>query len=193
MANQSICKIPGCGKGGHVRRGLCNKHYHRWRNHGDPNKAGNYAGRGEAMRFLLAHMHDDCPKWPFARDTNGYGNIQFKGRVTKVSRVVCELAFGPAPSPFHDAAHNCGKGHEGCFGASCIEWKTKAENQEDRIAHGTSNRGERHGLAKLSVDTVREIRRRAEFETQSAIARSLGISRGTVSDIVLRKRWAWLD
>lgn len=31
-----ICKIDGCGRDGHLRRGWCNAHYRRWLTHGDP-------------------------------------------------------------------------------------------------------------------------------------------------------------
>jgi hypothetical protein len=144
------------------------------------------------MRHLLAHMHDDCPKWPFARGKGGYGHIQHDGRVKDVHRLVCEMTHGPAPSPAHDAAHSCGKGREGCFGAGCISWKTKGENQADRIAHGTHDQGERQYAAKLAVAQVLEIRASEGSEPPRATAKRFGVSRATIRDIQRRRRWAWL-
>lgn len=37
MADKSICSIPGCDNPAHNVRGWCQKHYHRWLRHGDPN------------------------------------------------------------------------------------------------------------------------------------------------------------
>lgn len=186
-----ICSVEDCGKP--VKGlGFCNKHYHRFKRTGTTDPRGNYAERGSVYNYLIQHMHEDCPKWPFARNPQGYGHLQHNGAVVSAHRLVCLIVYGDPPTADHDAAHNCGKGHEGCFGARCLSWKTKAENQSDRIRHLTSNRGERHGNSKLTEDKVREIRRRALSEPQAKIARQMGISRAAVSDIVRRTRWAWL-
>jgi hypothetical protein len=74
-----------------------------------------------------------------------------------------------------------------------LAWKTPAQNQADRIAHGTSNRGVRHGRAKLTEADVIEIRRMAAAGTlQAEIMTRFGIAQTTVSQIVTRKIWAWL-
>ena len=72
-----------------------------------------------------------------------------------------------------------------------LRWDTKSNNQADRILHGTSNRGERNGVSKLTAEKVKAIRARcARGETQPSIAADFGISRVTVSHIHLRKTWA---
>ena len=64
----------------------------------------------------------------------------------------------------------------------------------DKVLHGRSNRGERHGMAKLTADAVRDIRRRCrEGEPQKFIARAYGIRQQHVSEINRRVVWAWLD
>lgn len=192
MAKSSLCSIDGCGKGGKLRRGMCARHYGRWARLGDPLAGGPYAPRGEPMRFLLEHMHDDCPKWPFARGRGGYGRVQHDGEVRDVHRLVCEMAHGAPPTPSHDAAHSCGKGHEGCFGAGCLAWKTKTENQGDRLAHGTAMRGTSLPQTKLSEDDVRSIRAAKGLWTQGEIAAEYGIDRVTVCNIHRGKSWSWL-
>jgi len=136
-------------------------------------------------------MYDECPKWPFSTSPRGYGQIVHNGKKRPVSNLVCELVHGPAPSPEHQAAHNCGKGHEGCFGARCVEWKTPVENRADAIRHGTHIHGEEHANAKLTEAQVNEIRRRAlAGENQQRLAEEFGIVQSAVSNIKFGRRWA---
>lgn len=55
-------------------------------------------------------------------------------------------------------------------------------------------RGSKSGLAKVSEDDVREIRRRcARGESQSSVAADYGLTQVGVSCIVRRKTWAHVD
>lgn len=38
----SVCRIEGCSGTGRIRRGWCNRHYLRWRRHGDPLAGGTF-------------------------------------------------------------------------------------------------------------------------------------------------------
>ena len=194
MATQAICSVEGCDKP--VRsRGWCNMHHLRWRKHGDPT-----AGRtpnGVSERHMLDRMWDDCPKWPFYRNEHGYGEITYRGgRGVRVHRIVCELVNGPPPTPQHEAAHSCGKGHEGCFGASCLSWKTRVENAADAIRHGTWIHGETHPFAKLTDAQALEIfaMKRGGWRRgyTAGIAQRFGVSEMTVRDIWNGATWAWL-
>ena len=140
MAEERVCKIEGCCKTGKMRVGMCAVHYGRRKRHGDPLGGRRYPERGGPQRFLRENMWLECPKWPFARGRGGYGRIQHDGKVVDVHRLVCEIVHGAPPTSEHVAAHNCGKGHLGCFGAACITWKTKSENQQDRHIHGTAKK-----------------------------------------------------
>ncbi len=144
---------------------------------------------------VMAYEGDDCLVWPFYRMQNGYApiNIRMTQQKTVVSRVVCEKHNGPPPTPKHEAAHSCGKGHEGCVNKRHLSWKTAADNQADRVAHGTSNRGERQWMAKLTPSRVIEIRQLASSKLpQREIAKRFGIEQSWVSRIVTRNSWAWL-
>lgn len=144
-------------------------------------------------QYMLDHMWDECPKWPFARNPLwGRAVMRLDGRTRYVHQVVCELVNGPRPTPSHEAAHSCGKGSDGCFGANCVVWKTRTENEIDKVDHGTSNRGSRHGMSRLTEEAVIHIRNRKGLETQEVIASAFGISRATVSDIHNGRRWKWL-
>lgn len=79
--------------------------------------------------------------------------------------------------------------------ASNLAWKTHSENEADKIAHGTSNRGQNNWTSKLTEDDVREIRRL--WATGNYYQRDLAvhfcITQPSVSAIVTRKKWSWLD
>lgn len=107
------------------------------------------------IRDHLEYPHDYCLIWPFARGDNGYGSFGRQGKFIYTHRYICELVKGPPPTPEHQAAHSCGRGHEGCVNPKHLSWKTRAENQLDRREHGTENRV----WNKLTPDDVAEIRR----------------------------------
>ena len=189
-----VCEIDGCGKPAR-RRKWCAGHYDRWRRHGDPTAGRTPDGLPEKFlhETVMNYQGDDCLKWPFGRITGGYGNIQVNGKMRRVPRIVCEIVHGPPPTPDHEAAHSCGKGHEGCCAPAHLSWKTHAENMQDKLQHGTHNRGERNGSAKLNENDVRKIRALAGTMLQHDIAKQFGITRIMVNLIINRKSWAWLS
>lgn len=156
------------------------------------------AGYGEVQRYfwdvVMAYEGNECHIWPFAK-TAGYGRMTADGKMWIVPRRVCEQAHGPAPSPDHEAAHSCGNGRNGCCTKGHLSWKTHAANQADKIEHGTSSRGECHGMNKLTMSEMLEVRSLAEGEalSQKQIASKFGITQQTVSDIKRGKSWAWLE
>lgn len=96
------------------------------------------------MIFNLLERHrdkwvedGDCYRWIGAL-ANGrpqvgikLGKWQYKG--VYVSRIMCEEAHGPPPSPKHDAAHDT---PNGCIGGLCVNgehlrWATRSENMQD--------------------------------------------------------------
>jgi hypothetical protein len=191
MADLPVCSVKDCNKP--VRaRGYCRLHYERFMRHGDPE--GGRTPNGEQMSHLLAHMWDDCPKWPYSRTQFGRGTLYdpSTSRHRLAHQVVCELVHGPCPTPGHEVAHTCGKGHEGCFGARCVVWKSRSENQMDRVAHGTSNRGSQHPLAKLSERDVLEILGLASTFGYRTLATRYGVTRECIRNIIRRRTWKWL-
>jgi len=187
------CLIEGCGKPAR-NRGWCEAHYARWRHHGDPLRGGNLRARaslGEPARYLmevvLKHQGPECLIWPFGR-TGGYGRI---GRRGLVHRIVCEAVHGPPPTPQHEAAHSCGRGHDGCVSRTHLSWKTPKENSADRVLHGTAPCGEQNGYAKLTAADLVAIRSAlaAGNTTQRQIAAQFGVSHGTISLIRHGRTW----
>lgn len=192
MTDIRLCSIPECGNTVDTR-GWCSKHYCRWKKYKDP-LFTKTAPSGEPMRFfletVLPYEGDECLAWPYGSNRHGYGRLYFNGRSRFVSRIVCEQLYGPAPSSSHEAAHSCGNGHLGCVSPKHLRWDTRRGNFADKTRHGTDNRGERHNLAKLTEEDVREIRRLARTTSGRAIAKRYGLSESHVSTILSRKSWA---
>lgn len=193
-----ICSIPNCGKPVNAR-GWCGMHYKRWEAHGDPLAAVKKKTPPQILeRWLRDHStfaEDRCLTWPFGIMSSGYGLIRFRGRGIPASRAMCEIAHGPPPSPLHDASHLCGKGHEACVNPKHLIWETTAENLARTLEHGTKNLGERVPTAKLTAEAVIAIRRAyaAGGVLHRELAERYGVSRKTVTKIINRQRWSWLQ
>ena len=106
--------------------------------------------------------------------------VWFDGKLDRATRTMCILAHGEPPTPFHEAAHSCGKGHEGCCNPAHLSWKTRSENRRDRDIHNRKPKAFRY---KLTPAQVAEIRALEGQLTQQKIADRYGISPNTVSQI----------
>jgi hypothetical protein len=195
MASHVVCSVPSCGKTA-IKRGYCGSHYKRFWRYGDPLAGG--TEKGAIPRWIdehIGHQGDECLIWPFSRNANGYGILAKKMGSGIATRVICERAYGPPPTPDHEAAHTCGNGQNGCANPRHLTWKNHTENMADTLVHGTHNRGRRNGMNILNEDQVRRIREiyRTSPFTCKEIAPMFGVTAQTVSDIVARRRWAWLD
>lgn len=141
-----------------------------------------------------------CWIWEKALGSTGYGAVCMpmavrgeSSAMRKAHRLAYEAFVGPIPE--HDSAHGMCVCHKCDVRACCnpdhMFLGEHRVNMEDRDGKGRGNRGVRNGMAKLTPERVREIRRRlAAGETQESIAKSLNVKGQTVSKIHLRTRWA---
>lgn len=141
-------------------------------------------GKGKAFLWLAGHVNhtgDACLPWPFSRDGRvGRGQMGYNGKHYWAHRLMCEMAHGAPPTPKHQAAHNCGKGHYGCVNPRHLEWKTNSENQLDRAKNGNALRnphGPRGGLTPAQQVKIVSLKGKM---TQVAIAAKFGVSLGCV-------------
>lgn len=193
------CSVVGCKGNAHYRakgtRGWCQAHYLRWLRYGDPLNSSTRLG--EPIEFIknvaLLYDGDDCLRWPFSTNDDGYGVFRIDGQRLIASRYVCELAHGEPPTPEHQAAHSCGKGHEACVSRKHLRWATPSENHMDRVEHDTHNRGSRHTLSKLTDDQVREIRALSGRMSRRETAARFGVSMSLIAKIRANRAWQWLD
>lgn len=196
-ALEPICSIPGCERGGKLRRAMCDGHYARWQK----------GQRGETLARPLRplrkrtddpHVYfwtrvdrsggpDACWEWQGAKQATGYGNLQIDGRSVRAHRLAWSLAHGPVPDGML-VCHRCD--NRPCCNPAHLFLGTHAENLADMAAKGRSSRGSHRPATTLTVKDVRGIRARvAAGEPRSAVARDHGISNSAVSMIVRRKTW----
>lgn len=187
------CSVDGCDHP-HDRRGFCTSHYYRLIRHGTPMGGGTFLG--EPLQWIQAHINftgAECLIWPYAMGRDDYGVVRFRGKQSSAPKVMCTLAHGDAPSPDHETAHSCGNGACGCINPTHIRWDSRAGNHGDKLIHGTHIRGERNVAHKLTEADIRAIRGAYSDLSLSNLSKRYGVSRGLISLIKLRKRWAWLD
>lgn len=201
MASEfKACSVDSCNGNAHHsaygRKGFCCLHFNRLKRHGDPLKTEK-TPTGDPQRFydsiVLSYEGNECLIWPYTRTKKGYPQIYNGSRMAIVSRILCEDVYGSPPTPDHQAAHSCGNGRGGCVTKGHMSWKTPAQNEEDKLVHGTFGRGGHHSQSKLTEKEAREILSLKGRETQIAIASKYGVSRVTVSDIHRGKRWNFLE
>lgn len=148
--------------------------------------------RWVAREFLetvvLTYDGQECLIWPYSTNGHGYAQINDGGKPTRVSRLICKRLYGPGFPGAH-AAHSCGNGRLGCVTPGHLGWATCAENEADKKRHGTDNRGERHGNAKLTADEAAIIRSLIGIESGKSLAQRFGVSEGTISSIRHGQRW----
>ena len=75
-----------------------------------------------------------------------------------------------------------------------LAYGTRQENEADKVRHGTSNRGERCGTAKLTAEDVMEIREKYATGNyfQYELGRQYNVSKAHMHRIVNRKVWTHL-
>ncbi len=111
-----------------------------------------------------------------------------RNRTAYVHNLVLEAFVGPRP-PRREGAHRDGNPSNNQL--TNLRWTSHQENEKDKITHGTSNQGSRHGMAKLTEQNVIEIReRRAQGERVSALAEQFSVHQSAIYGIVSRRRWA---
>lgn len=151
------------------------------------------ARKGEASAFIDAALdpgHDECVIWPFAVCPRGYARGGNGKRTFTVCNEVCKRVHGDPPTPKLDAAHSCNNGRLGCVNGRHIFWKTRAENEADKLLCGRSNRGERCGTSKLTQEQVTFIRKSSLLQRE--LGEMFGVTQQMVSRIKCGNRWAWL-
>ena len=120
-------------------------------------------------------------------DTRPFLQI-WKNNTPKIFRphtLVLTAFIGPRPDGM-ECCHNDGNPWHNML--SNLRWDTAASNQKDRIKHGTTNRGENCGTAKLTQFQVDAIRK--DSRLQRVIAYEYGVLQSAISRIKSGKRWA---
>lgn len=122
---------------------------------------------------------------------NGRGYLKIKvnyGRDAYVHRLVCEAYHGSCP-PGKQCRHL--DGDRANNKPNNLVWATKAENEVDKIIHGTLQEGVKHHKSMLTENQVIEARKRARNGEQvNDVAVDMGIPYRRLLDAVTGRRYA---
>jgi HNH endonuclease len=127
-------------------------------------------------------------------DQDGYPHVGLSTNsrhyTIKVQRLVALHFIGPKPAD-KVVCHNDGNKLD--CSVTNLRYDTQRNNIADIYLHGNENppRGSMNGMAKLTEDNVRELRRlkSAEGLSHSQLGERFGISREQARDIANRKYW----
>lgn len=132
-----------------------------------------------------------CQLWQYSTGRRGYGKTTIDGRTVSAHRKAWIEAYGAIPDGLC-VLHRCD--NPPCFALDHLFLGTKGENADDKIAKGRQQFGERVPTARLTAEQVRQIRREVtDGASQNSVAERFGVHRATISCIVNRKSWAWLE
>lgn len=146
---------------------------------------------------------DGCWLWLGAkRSDKGYGGVWDGERWTHSHRFAYTLTYGPITDGLW-VLHKCD--NPPCCRPDHLFLGTQLDNIHDMLDKGRYRsgpalhpermpKGEAHGQAKATADTVRAIRERyaAGGITHKELGREYGLSRLTVGDIIRRRIWRHL-
>lgn len=141
-------------------------------------------GKGKCYAWIVAnasHQGDECLLWPFFVNPKGYGVLGHCGRMYRANRLMCQVAWGDPPTPFHVAAHKCN--NRACCNPKHLIWKTSTDNHLDQRSAGThvTSRYGRKGI--LSYAGVAAIRAAEGTMTQAKLAYLYEVSADTIRRI----------
>jgi predicted XRE-type DNA-binding protein len=140
--------------------------------------------RYEELMSMIAVETDECIVWPHSKDRYGYGKVWCNGDTLQTHRTALR-SMCPPPTEDHQASH--GPCHNrACVNPQHLSWKTRTENQFDKLRDGTHARGETHHLAKFSDDVVNSVRALYAMGnlSQAEVGLRFGVSRQHVAALV---------
>jgi Autographiviridae endonuclease len=134
---------------------------------------------------------DDCQEWDLGRTTDGYGHLRLNGGYAYAHRLVWEEVNGPIPVGLF-VLHRCD--NPPCINIDHLFLGTQEDNVRDMVTKGRARGkvapGEQNGMAKLTNDVVREIRRRsAAGVNYSRLASDYDVSKSLICAVVRRQTW----
>lgn len=141
------CTIEGCGDLA-VGRGLCRRHYDRWRRYGDPCAVGrvkkpkSIPPTKEERFWTKVDKSGECWIWTGYVTRTGYGRCNRAFGNGYAHRAAWEFAHGAVPDGLF-VCHHCD--NPPCCNPEHLFIGTQTDNISDRDRKGRTARGERSG------------------------------------------------
>lgn len=137
---------------------------------------------------------DTCWLWMGSKNRKGYGQFNWRklGRPMLAHRIAWIMSYGDDPQS-KLILHKCD--NPACVNPDHLQVGTAAQNSADMVSKGRSSKGEHHFHAKLTAADVAEVRRIYALRniSQRDLAAMYGVSRPTISAIVVGRNWADVD
>lgn len=142
----------------------------------------------------IPEPNSGCWLWCGSVNRRGYGKAHL-GHEQLAHRVAWKLSGGAIPRGAH-VLHRCDT--PSCVNPSHLFVGTHADNMRDKVAKGRQARfaGSDHPSAKLSVESVREIRaavlprNRWSPSLRRQLAAKFGVSESAIKQVRSRRSWA---
>ena len=152
-----------------------------------------YSPTHTARFWSKAKVGSDAECWPWqaGKCRDGYGKFGVHGWTLRAHRIAWEM-FNGEPLGERFACHTCD--NPACVNPNHIYAGDMRTNVADAVERGrlraANQAGESNPRAKLTMDDVREIRRRIDAgETNIAIARDFPVTHSMVSRIRRSRSW----
>lgn len=176
-----------------VGRGLCNKHYLRWKKFGTvEGTSRNHAPLVDRF-WRMVQISDGCWNWIGGKRPNGYGQISEGGKGSRslsAHRVSYELHKGPIPEGLV-VMHSCDT--RACVNPAHLSLGTQKDNVDDMIAKGRKRTvapvGPENGKSILTQQDVLYIRANGH-KSHAQLGREIGVSPNCVRGVRTGRTWS---
>lgn len=132
----------------------------------------------------------DCWIWTGGVFPSGYGKFKVQGKNRRAHRVAILIATGKWPEWPAIAMHKCDVRLCCRYDLQHVHWGSLQGNRDDCVRKGRHAYGERIGLAKLTENIVREIKKRIDQgESRPALAVEYKLGTSSIHRIANNQCW----
>ena len=148
----------------------------------------------EKRFWSKVEITDSCWIWKAGLTKSGYGFFAFgkPSRKQRASRIAWIITYGEIPKGIC-VCHHCD--NKQCVRPSHLFLGTNKENTADSIRKNRFVKGSKNGMAKLTEDSVTEIRRlyHSRDYTLADLSKKFGTGSDNIWSIVRGKTWSHVD
>lgn len=137
----------------------------------------------------IKYQTTGCWEWTAALSDNGYGKLGLNdGSNYYAHRVAYELFFGEVPED-KIVCHHCD--NRKCVRPDHLFLGTQQDNMDDMIEKGRAAHGDRHPMAKLSMEKAKQIRLLYSHGaiTLEELGAMFSVSRRSIANIIHNRIW----